>query len=122
MSEERKFPIDEDGLSAVAAKCYPDGKAWAFSRGHPDWAAAAEEALSASLIFVPLFVHRLFVREMEDRQVPLAVILEYERNATVRDEVYVRYPPGKERKTKYKFVRFVTLPEGWKPGDPLPES
>ena len=107
MPNRPEFRVDDEGLAAVDCTVYPAGKALAFSRGDPACAAAAQEALAASVIFVPVFVNRLFVREMEDRGVPLDVAMDYEERTRVIDEVYVRHPEGKAPKSRYRFVGIV---------------
>jgi hypothetical protein len=110
MTRSIRFPVEADGKTEIHAVCYPAGRARAVSRGDPAWAEAAREALRASMVFLPGISGRHFVRELEERQVPLDVALEYQRAARVVDEVYVTYRPGEEPVSRYQVVR-VHVPD-----------
>lgn len=104
MTDTTRFPVGADGKAPIQARCYPAGSAHATSRGDPAWAGAAEEALRASLVFLPGISGRHFASELERRGVPVEVALEYLRTVSVLNEVYVTYRPGEEPETGYTIV------------------
>lgn len=90
MTEEPTPAAPEARTTEVHCAWLPAGRAYGVTRGHPRWAGAAEAALSASVLFVPVFVGRLFVREMTARGAPLEVALAFERATRLTDELWVR--------------------------------
>ena len=90
MSEEPTPAAREAHSAEVHCAWLPAGRAYGVTRGDPGWAGAAEAALAASVVLVPVFVGRLFVREMTARGAPLEVALAWERATRLTDELYLR--------------------------------
>lgn len=102
MTNETGSAANGSGRAIAKIGCigYLGGGFTAFTHGPRDWATAAGEALFASVVVVPVLVHRLFMREIEDRHVPFEIAWDYSEKAQLLDQFRPRLPERRRPLTR----------------------